>query len=275
LNPHWSKELCDQPEILEYMEGTVDKFGLREFMEFEVECLGAVWNERAKKWVVGLASREGKARKEWEVECDIFISAVGGISAPREAKFEGLEEFQGKVFHTARWDHGYDYKGKRMAIVGNGCSAAQVVPAVVKDVGSLKQCVSASFYFPKQPAVGEAIEQKTSANFLPDTPAPRNGTTPARTSPSLPSNNPSSPSFPSTNAFTASPSSSIRMPSSQPTSRVPKQRLSAKRQKQRHGSTSTTPHPRNTTASSCRTSLWVVRGGFSTRGILALYTSQT
>lgn len=67
------------------------------------------------------------------------MTAVGGFSQPRDIRFPGIEKFKGAMFHTARWDHSVDYEGKRMAIIGNGCSAAQVVPSVVGKVESLVQ----------------------------------------------------------------------------------------------------------------------------------------
>ncbi|RYN16575.1 hypothetical protein AA0112_g12437 [Alternaria arborescens] len=149
LNPNWSKELCDGPEILEYMEATVDKYDLRTHMEFSIECLGANWNEETKKWDVRF--KDLKTKSEFVRCAAVFISAVGGISYPRDVKFPGMERFKGAMFHTARWDHSYDYEGKRMAIIGNGCSAAQVVPAVVKDVASIKQYARSAQWYHERP----------------------------------------------------------------------------------------------------------------------------
>ena len=118
------------------MEATVDKFKLRPHMRFGISCLGARWNTKIQKWEVYLQDQTGK---KFTREASIFISAVGGISEPRDIKFPGMEKFQGPIFHTARWNHTYDYEGKRMAVIGNGCSAAQVVPSVVRKVKYLKQ----------------------------------------------------------------------------------------------------------------------------------------
>ncbi|ORX97011.1 monooxygenase [Clohesyomyces aquaticus] len=126
LNPHWSKELCDGPEILQYMEDTVYKFDLRKHMHFSIECLGTAWNKGTSQWDVKF--RDTRTKCEFTRSSTVFISTICGISYPRDVHFDGMEKFQGPMFHTARWDHSYDYKGKRMAIIGNGCSAAQVVP---------------------------------------------------------------------------------------------------------------------------------------------------
>lgn len=119
------------------MESTVDKFGLRKHMQFGIACLGARWVDKKGKWEVQF--EDVATGVKFTREASVFISAVGGISAPRDVKFPGMEKFQGPMFHTARWDHSYNYEGKRMAIIGNGCSAAQVVPNVVKKVKYLKQ----------------------------------------------------------------------------------------------------------------------------------------
>ncbi|KFY81519.1 hypothetical protein V500_11346 [Pseudogymnoascus sp. VKM F-4518 (FW-2643)] len=148
LNPDWSKELCDQPEILEYMEATVDKFNLRPHMRFMTKCLGAQWISKTKKWEIELQDMTGR---KFTKEADIFISAVGGISEPRDVKFPGMEKFQGPIFHTARWDHSYNYEGKRMAVIGNGCSAAQVVPNVVHKVEYLKQFARSPQWYHERP----------------------------------------------------------------------------------------------------------------------------
>jgi cation diffusion facilitator CzcD-associated flavoprotein CzcO len=118
------------------MEATVDKFKLRPHMQFRISCLGARWNTKIQKWEVHLQDQTGK---KFTREATIFISAVGGISEPRNVKFPGMEKFRGAIFHTARWDHTYNYEGKRMALIGNGCSAAQVVPSVVRQVKYIKQ----------------------------------------------------------------------------------------------------------------------------------------
>jgi cation diffusion facilitator CzcD-associated flavoprotein CzcO len=119
------------------MEDTVDKYALRAHMRFRTACLGAKWVAKKSKWEVQF--HDLVTDKTYTREASIFVSAVGGISEPRDVKFDGMDDFQGAMFHTARWDHDYDYEGKRMAIIGNGCSAAQVVPNVVGKVEYLKQ----------------------------------------------------------------------------------------------------------------------------------------
>lgn len=131
------------------MEDTVDKFDLRKHVQTSVECLGAKWHTDKAKWEVQL--RDLKTGIEYSRFSFVFVSAVGAISFPREVKFKGMETFEGPLFHTARWDHSVDYKGKRIAVIGNGCSAAQVVPALAKGGAALvKQYArSAQWYHPR------------------------------------------------------------------------------------------------------------------------------
>ncbi|PLB47594.1 monooxygenase [Aspergillus steynii IBT 23096] len=133
LNPNWSKELCEQPEILQYIEDTVDRFDLRKHVITSVECTGASWDEECQEWAVAL--RDNKTGLEFVRRATILVSAVGAISFPRDIQFPGMHRFQGPMMHTARWDHSIDYTGKRVAVIGNGCSAAQVVPAMAQKAG--------------------------------------------------------------------------------------------------------------------------------------------
>ncbi|KAF2111919.1 hypothetical protein BDV96DRAFT_526304 [Lophiotrema nucula] len=165
LNPDWSKELCDGPEILEYMESTVDKFDIRKHCHFEIECLGAKWDERRAMWDVRFT--DTRTGEEFTRSTKVFISAVGGISYPRDVQFQGMERFQGPMFHTARWDHSYDYTGKRMAVIGNGCSAAQVVPKVVEKAAFVKQYARSPQWYHERPNRNFTALETAAFRFIP------------------------------------------------------------------------------------------------------------
>lgn len=127
------------------IEDTVDKFNLREHIITSVECLGGTWNDEQGEWTVQF--RDLQTGLVFDRRATIFVSAVGAISFPRDVKFKGMERFQGSMFHTARWDHSVDYTGKRVAVIGNGCSAAQVVPAVAEKAAFVQQYArSAQWY---------------------------------------------------------------------------------------------------------------------------------
>lgn len=112
LNPNWSQELAEQEEILQYMEDTVDKFQLRPHINLSVECTGAEWDAAQKYWKIHL--KDLKTGIQFQRTATIFISAVGGISHPREVHFQGMETFKGPIYHTAQWRHDVPYSGKRV-----------------------------------------------------------------------------------------------------------------------------------------------------------------
>lgn len=119
------------------MERTVDKYNLRPHMLFGIYCLGAKWHSDRGQWEVRF--RDNLSKLEFSRYATVLVSAVGGIAEPRDVKFEGMEDFKGDMFHTARWNHQCDYTGKRIAVIGNGCSAAQVVPSITPKAASIKQ----------------------------------------------------------------------------------------------------------------------------------------
>lgn len=128
------------------MEDTVDKFGLRRFFNFNAECVSAEWED--DHWNVHF--RNPINGKTFTKQCEVLISAVGGFSKLREPKFPGLDRYKGRVFHTARWDHSFDYNDKRVAVIGNGCSAAQTIPNIAPAVKQLTQYArSPQWYHPR------------------------------------------------------------------------------------------------------------------------------
>lgn len=130
LNSDWSKELAEQDEILQYMEDTVDKFRLRPHIQTSVECLGAAWNVQKEEWIVKF--RDLKTGIVFNRTSTIFISAVGGISIPRDVsvaklalKWAELIKFvrcTSKGWMTSKakcstplgWRHDVSYKDKRV-----------------------------------------------------------------------------------------------------------------------------------------------------------------
>jgi cation diffusion facilitator CzcD-associated flavoprotein CzcO len=165
LNPDWSRELCDQKEILEYMDATVDKFKLRHHVHTSVECLGAEWDADKVLWKVKFLDLETKV--EFTRTATIFVSAVGGISFPRDVKFEGMETFKGKMFHTARWDHSVRWANKRIAVIGNGCSAAQVLPPLAKKASFVKQYARSAQWYHDRPNREFSIFEKFAFKYIP------------------------------------------------------------------------------------------------------------
>jgi cation diffusion facilitator CzcD-associated flavoprotein CzcO len=128
-NPDWSRTYSRQPEIRAYLERTVEQFGVGDKIRLNCEVRGADWDETAKRWVLDTAQGEVRAK--------ILISGTGPLVEPKIPDFPGLETFRGPRFHSARWDHSVDLKGKRVASIGTGASAIQYVPAIAGDVEQL------------------------------------------------------------------------------------------------------------------------------------------
>lgn len=129
-NPHWKKMFGEQSEILAYMNFCVDKYDLRHKISFNTCVTGIYFDERRGLWEVHTLNKEVFLART-------VISGNGGLSRPSIPELPGLKNFKGKVFHSARWDHSYDIKGKEVAVIGTGASAIQIVPAIAPDVKKL------------------------------------------------------------------------------------------------------------------------------------------
>lgn len=126
----WTQMFAEQSELEEYTNYVIDKHQLRSKTHMQSNVLGMQWNEGSAAWEVEIENKQTLAAK-------YVINASGPLSTPIIPGFKGKDNFKGKSFHTNNWDHNYDYKGKRVAIIGSGASAAQVIPAIAKDVEHL------------------------------------------------------------------------------------------------------------------------------------------
>jgi cation diffusion facilitator CzcD-associated flavoprotein CzcO len=125
----WSRRYAPQAEIQAYVEGVARRFGVLDRVRTGTEVKSAAWNEDRGKWA--LETSVGP------FEADLLITACGQLSVPTVPPIDGLEDFEGPAFHTAEWRHDVDLSGKRVAVVGSGCSAIQVVPAIQPQVAQL------------------------------------------------------------------------------------------------------------------------------------------
>ena len=129
-NPHWTRMFSQQPEILSYLKDTVDKLGLRASIRFNAEVQRMEWSEQAKRWILTLA--DGAT-----VVARVVVSGTGGLHVPSYAAVAGRERFRNPSFHSAEWRDDVALIGKRVAIVGTGASAIQIVPEIVDNVSAL------------------------------------------------------------------------------------------------------------------------------------------
>jgi 4-hydroxyacetophenone monooxygenase len=124
-DPGWPKHFSYQPSLLEYMQATAAQFCDRLRTETAVESL--VWEEDVQQWRVGVRLSDGTAEELW---ANVVVGALGFLSAARKPVIAGMESFEGPSFHSSGWDTSVSVDGKRVAIVGTGASANQIVPAI-------------------------------------------------------------------------------------------------------------------------------------------------
>lgn len=128
-NPSWSKCYVGGAEIQEYILNTVEKYGLKDAIQFDTRLIRSIWDESSGKWNLQL-QLGGKDGKIVEDEADILINASGILNQHKMPTIKGMDQFKGKILHTAAWDTSYNYEGKKIAVIGNGSSGLQVVPAL-------------------------------------------------------------------------------------------------------------------------------------------------
>jgi len=128
-NPDWPRNFSGQRHIRAYLERVADTFGLRPHLRLGSEVLRARWDGEELRWEVETSGGT--------LTADMLVSATGPLSDPKIPDIPGLDGFPGKVFHSARWDHDYDLRGKRVAVIGTGASAIQIIPEIQPVVGRL------------------------------------------------------------------------------------------------------------------------------------------
>jgi cation diffusion facilitator CzcD-associated flavoprotein CzcO len=119
-NPKWSETYSTQPEIRDYLHRVADEFGVREKVRLNCTVEGIEWEEGG--WTIATSDGPLRAR--------VVVAGMGPLAEPKFPDVEGLDEFEGEMFHSARWNHDYDLTGKRVAAVGTGASAIQFVPEI-------------------------------------------------------------------------------------------------------------------------------------------------
>ncbi len=142
----FTRNHVQQPELLAYLNNVVDRFQLRPHIRLETAVRSAVWDESSHTYEVTLSDG---SRERFHV----VVSAVGILNHPRYPDWPGLERFAGPAFHSARWPRELDLSGKRVAVVGTGSTAAQLVPAIAAETKHL-------FVFQRQPGWVVPKEQR-------------------------------------------------------------------------------------------------------------------
>ena len=129
LNPDWSRVYAPQPEILSYLQRTADAEGLLQHIRTDSELLDASWDEPNREWVLTTAREQLRAQ--------VLVTATGHLCDPKLPDIPGLDEFEGQIFHSARWPADARLDGASVGVVGTGASGIQIVPQLAKAAAQL------------------------------------------------------------------------------------------------------------------------------------------
>jgi cation diffusion facilitator CzcD-associated flavoprotein CzcO len=129
-NPWWSRTYATQPEILAYLEMCTDRFGVRSHVRTHCGIESARWLDADKQWE--LTTEHGDTHR-----FDVVVSGLGMLNIPNTPDIPGADRFEGRSFHSSRWDHSKSTAGERVASIGTGASAIQYVPAIAPEVEHL------------------------------------------------------------------------------------------------------------------------------------------
>lgn len=129
-HPTWSRRYSPQSEILAYFQHCARKYGIYPHIRFRTELASARFDEPAGKWWLRTTAGD-------EVTANVLVSGVGQLNRPAYPTIPGLDTFAGSTFHSARWNHSYDLRGKRVGVIGTGASALQFIPQIAPEVAQL------------------------------------------------------------------------------------------------------------------------------------------
>ncbi|MEZ0340125.1 flavin-containing monooxygenase [Mycobacterium sp. pV006] len=130
-NPNWSRTYPSAAEIYDYIENLTDAYGLRPLIRFGTEITGLDFDERTGVWT----AKTGRRRT---IRARTVVLATGPLADHTWPDIRGIDTFTGHKIHSAAWDHDYDFSGKRVAVIGTGASAVQIVPELVKSAQFVK-----------------------------------------------------------------------------------------------------------------------------------------
>jgi cation diffusion facilitator CzcD-associated flavoprotein CzcO len=131
LNPDWSRSFAKGPEVKAYVDRCAAKYEVLPHVRLGAEVIRREWDDTNHMWRLQIAGREQ------ELTARFVVSAIGAFVEPKPVDIAGVDDFAGKVIRSSSWDHDYDLRGKRVAVVGTGASAVQIIPEIAPIVGHL------------------------------------------------------------------------------------------------------------------------------------------
>lgn len=151
----WPQHFSTQEVLLDYFRGVAEGHGLRGLIRFGTEVLAMELDEGSMTWTLRLREADGR---ETAIEADAVVSGVGQLNRPHIPDLPGAQTFAGPAFHSARWDHDVDLRGKRVVVIGTGASAAQFIPEIAEEVGHLTILQRTPAWFLPTPDYHDAVE---------------------------------------------------------------------------------------------------------------------
>ncbi len=124
---YWSRYYVGRDELYAYTRQCADEFNIRQNVRFATTVTSANWQGGENLWHITLATKTGETET---IQAPVFISAVGQMNIPQYPNFKGMDDFSGHSFHSARWPDNIELSGKRIAVIGTGATAMQLVPAL-------------------------------------------------------------------------------------------------------------------------------------------------
>ena len=149
LNPDWSQKFSMRSEIQAYFRGVAEKYDIVRHVTFNTTVERAEWNDGGQFWETTL--RDQRTKETFTKRSRILVSGVGNLSVPRDCEIPGADKYQGSLFHSALWDHKFEWKDKDVVVLGNGCSATQFVPVMAEDAKTITQFARQAQYLAERP----------------------------------------------------------------------------------------------------------------------------
>lgn len=157
-NPEWTQTYSTQPEIGAYLRRCADDYGIRPHLRLNTSVTEAAWDEDEQRWQLDTSTGTVRART--------VIAGVGPLAEPKIPDLPGLDTFEGAAFHSARWDHDHDVRGEKVASIGTGASAIQLVPEIQPEVEQVHVFQrTAPWIFPHRNRPTTAVERRLYKRF--------------------------------------------------------------------------------------------------------------
>lgn len=157
-NKDWSKFYAPAAEICKYWSGAAKKYGATRFIKLNHRVVEAKWDQEECQWTLKVQVG-GKDPHTFETKCNVLIDAMGGLNNWKWPDIPGRDQFKGHMVHSANWDENYNYKGKKVAVIGAGSSAIQIVPALQPIVSHMDTYVRSATWI-AMPFAGDEVVRR-------------------------------------------------------------------------------------------------------------------